>query len=220
MVIAIIAILAGLLLPALSLAKEKARRIHCASGMRQMGFGFLMYADDYNGRLPLTGHGTLRTDVVWINTIGPYLGQTDEVRFCLSDRKRSERQEKEGTSYILNDYVAVIRKDAFGTPLEPPPNLHNLQQPTATMLLLEVSDEYGWNLFEDHSHCRSWLIGWNQVVADIQPDRHGGGTPAEDHSRGRANYLYADGHVETIEAGYLKEQIEKGINPARPPGYH
>ena len=219
-VIAIIAILAGLLLPALTRAKGKARQIHCASGMRQMGIGFLMYADDNNGSLPSTGHDTRRTDVVWIHTISPYLGKTDEIRFCLSDRRRAERQEKEGTSYVLNEYVAVTERDAFGTPLAPPPNLHNLQQPTVTMLLLEVSDEYGWNPFADHTHSRNWLIGWDQVVADIRPDRHGGGTPADDHSRGRANYLFADGHVETIDAGYLKEQIEKGINPARPPGYH
>lgn len=45
-VIAIIAILAALLLPALSRAKEKGRRIACLNNEKQMGIGSQMFADD------------------------------------------------------------------------------------------------------------------------------------------------------------------------------
>jgi prepilin-type N-terminal cleavage/methylation domain-containing protein/prepilin-type processing-associated H-X9-DG protein len=45
-VIAIIAILAALLLPALALAKEKAKRIGCLGNERQMGLGSQMFADE------------------------------------------------------------------------------------------------------------------------------------------------------------------------------
>lgn len=51
-VIAIIAILAALLLPALNKAREKARSIHCVGKLRQIGQAANLYAGDYAGVLP------------------------------------------------------------------------------------------------------------------------------------------------------------------------
>ena len=51
-VIAIIAILASLLLPALSQAKKKANRIVCVSNMRQIDLAFRMYRSDNDERFP------------------------------------------------------------------------------------------------------------------------------------------------------------------------
>jgi len=61
-VIAIIAILAAMLLPALSKSKERAKRIGCVSNLHQLMTGCLMYAADYNGNL---------TAPSWISTEYP-----------------------------------------------------------------------------------------------------------------------------------------------------
>ena len=60
-VIAIIAILSGLLLPALSSARNKARTIQCTSNLKQAGHAILSYALDNNDRFVGGGHGNLPT---------------------------------------------------------------------------------------------------------------------------------------------------------------
>src|SRR5215831_17043066 len=52
-VIAIIAILAALLLPAVVKAKAKAQRIECINNLRQVGLAFLSFAHDHNSQFPM-----------------------------------------------------------------------------------------------------------------------------------------------------------------------
>jgi prepilin-type N-terminal cleavage/methylation domain-containing protein/prepilin-type processing-associated H-X9-DG protein len=51
-VIAIIAILAAMLFPALANAKKSAKLVLCKSNIKQMGIGFMLYEDEYEGWLP------------------------------------------------------------------------------------------------------------------------------------------------------------------------
>ena len=52
--IAIIAILAGMLLPALSKSKAKAKQVQCLSNLKQVGLSVLIYADEHNNRIQIS----------------------------------------------------------------------------------------------------------------------------------------------------------------------
>jgi type II secretory pathway pseudopilin PulG len=90
-VVAIIAILASLLLPAANRVKEKGRRMHCTNNLRQIGLGIQMYRDDHRDRPPLylvnpgrnSGFGGGNTNYLE----NGYVPNTNSF-ICLSDRTR------------------------------------------------------------------------------------------------------------------------------------
>lgn len=85
-VIAIIAILASLLLPALSKAKAKARQIKCATETRQLVIAWLMYAGDNDGRFPTQGSGIGWEAFTYPTAMSPYLaGQSPYSIRCPED---------------------------------------------------------------------------------------------------------------------------------------
>jgi prepilin-type N-terminal cleavage/methylation domain-containing protein/prepilin-type processing-associated H-X9-DG protein len=82
-VIAIIAILAAMLLPALSRAKARAQAISCLNNMRQWSFAFRMYADDSGDAVPEEGNTVLpiadknsgNLDEAWYNSVSVLISQ-------------------------------------------------------------------------------------------------------------------------------------------------
>ncbi|HEV8607540.1 MAG TPA: type II secretion system protein [Tepidisphaeraceae bacterium] len=75
-VIGIIALLISILMPALSAAKERASRIKCASNLRTIGQGLLLYANDNRGQYPRTvcnnGAGFVAfTGAIAVDPFGP-----------------------------------------------------------------------------------------------------------------------------------------------------
>lgn len=74
-VIGIIAVLVAMLLPALSNARESARRSHCVANIKQLGQAYWLYVDDY-GRVVPNGqqYDSTGTRMLWMSYIAPYLG--------------------------------------------------------------------------------------------------------------------------------------------------
>lgn len=82
-VVAIIAILAAMLLPVLSKAREKARQAVCLANVKQIGLAFMMYAQDYEDYLPACYH----TSGYWFEVINQQMGGNRANVFkCPTDR--------------------------------------------------------------------------------------------------------------------------------------
>lgn len=76
-VIAIIAILAAMLLPALSRAKFKAQGVQCVSNLKQLGMAHFMYVTDTGKTMPYSG-----TEDLWMKKLINYYAAVNKVRVC------------------------------------------------------------------------------------------------------------------------------------------
>jgi len=91
-VIAIIAVLAGLLLPAVGRAKTKARESQCVSNLRQWGLAYRQYADDNHDCLPRRGQGVKSLEQIdrpedWFNALPPYLSLPPYQQLFANDQR-------------------------------------------------------------------------------------------------------------------------------------
>jgi len=94
-VIAIIAILAALLLPALSSAKQKGKQIQCVSNLRQMTTSYFMYQQDYGKAV---AYGDVTT--LWMKTLVLYHASVAAVRLCpmAADRGKLPASQTQGNA--------------------------------------------------------------------------------------------------------------------------
>lgn len=92
-VISIISLLAAILFPVFSRARENARRTSCLSNMKQMGTATMMYVQDYDGRYPvryISWSGRNLSQLAhWPDLLYPYT-KNWEVFICPSDSSPGE----------------------------------------------------------------------------------------------------------------------------------
>ncbi|MDC0935494.1 hypothetical protein OAS39_04335 [Pirellulales bacterium] len=95
-------------------------------------------------------------------------------------------------------------------------SIDQLQATSKTIVVFEGSDRRDPTKFRyEHAHTASWFRPvniqrkrvWIEVIRDIQPDRH----PPD-----LANYLFADGHVQTIDSAQIQHWADVGYDFARP----
>jgi len=163
-VIAVIAILAALLFPAISAAKARAKRMACLNNLRQISLGMRMYADDHHDTLPNTpstnsplhwyGYKALMKSYVGINSVP---SSQDRVFACPNDTfyydmagsfqrvpKGLHEQPPDYLSYAFNGGNARTNSNAPGIAGR---LLSSIKDPTKSILVAESPAfiPYSWH---------------------------------------------------------------------------
>ena len=81
-VIAIIAILAGMLLPALNKARNMAKAVSCTNNLKQLALGAMMYCSDNKGHMPLIWDPVISPDAVWNRTLNKEKYISEKILYC------------------------------------------------------------------------------------------------------------------------------------------
>ena len=213
-VISIIALLIGILLPALGAARDVARQTICLNRLRQIGIALHAYTDDNNNRLPNSNHSFIFSDPVpwWDVQLGAYLGFDQPLRInrngdnpyvteawqqLLTARYRCPSDEDDPTyrSDAINSYFELTHNELahsqgdFGATAlpngKPWHRRDDTPRPSVTIIFAPLNAS---EEMETHVMPHFWSpLGDADPLGEIEPHRHGS----------TSNYLYLDGRAES-----------------------
>lgn len=186
-VIAIIAILASLLLPALNQARQKVKSVACKSQIKQIGLGAISYINDYNAYMPCS-YPVSAPYKAWPDTLASYLNAKNGYSIRTG-------------AYICPAATEVIQNAGYNVNYMP--NINALKYVTSSTAMLPL---YKVNTVKQPSNFRVMLDG-NAIIFDpnstnpwyygicAPQDTSGYVNEALRRHQGRMNYLCLDGHA-------------------------
>jgi prepilin-type N-terminal cleavage/methylation domain-containing protein len=214
-VIAIVSLLAAILFPVFSQAREQGRRAACLSSLRQTGMAFAAYTQDYDGGYPNTGDPYLWVGKRWRWPVMPYLGagqkQTADfsndgvapsILLCPSDTLSGTGFDATSYGYSAAFYhtpeqVNALRLGNLRLALNDP----GAGAVTATRTDADVAHPATkvlvgeWYTSHEHTGTAQPVGYWGTLAGDR--------TPGPDRWTGGRCYVFADGHARFIQARRL-----------------
>jgi prepilin-type N-terminal cleavage/methylation domain-containing protein/prepilin-type processing-associated H-X9-DG protein len=192
-VVAIIAILAAMLLPALNKARGKAKAVSCLNNLKNISQFLALYQADWNGYFP----GAVSGSATFFSNLEPYtkidaLEANSDARkaaffLCPSDDIRQKLPNKYRNSYGQNYYCLWGIVSPRGNMLRP----STLKNPSNIIYMMDCIEPVGDAVtFSANSYPFSSIAASNLGV-DFR------------HTNKLANGLCADGHVSAYTLGFL-----------------
>ena len=216
-VIVIIGILASLLLPAISRAKNKATQMKCVNNLKQLSMGFMMYHDDNRGVFPagasMQAYKEVKADWIWWqqdrdianSRIVPYIEKFREALFTCPIHNEARKLQTKGM--VKGDpYRYSFSLTSYQIEKETNPGMSTLVTWEDEVYKFRASDIHRPSgkmmLIEEHPR---HLDDGRWVPADLQFPGRGlvqGLVPRDVSLTGRHNgqgtAAFADGHVESV----------------------
>jgi prepilin-type N-terminal cleavage/methylation domain-containing protein len=203
-VIAIIAILAAMLLPALSRAKESGKRIACVNNLRQLNLTLQMYTDDNQGLFPPRSETSRWPDRLYEN-----YGRNVNVLLCPRDGENGQTpQTGSNTNNPADGAPRSYLINAFNDYFEPPTlsaadwtaytagtypyglKESLVKHPSETIV-------FGEKKTDAMDYYMDFYEGDGNDVDRVEQSRHGGAGPGS--SSGGSDYAFADGSASFIK---------------------